>query len=117
MYIAECSFLWSGDALTISPPAADPDCHGELRVTFKPTRYYARESDTGAGADFEASFHRIEIRDANGDAAWHTLEPRDKAIAEAYLEANHRDDMWAQAFTETEEWWLGDVEDHDRRAA
>ena len=120
MYFADCSFQWTKDGLTILPPAADPDCHGELRVTFTPTSYYAAERDTGQGADFDARIHRIEIRDANhpdGTTGWKILSPRDKPMAEAYLDANHRDEMWDQAFAETEEWWFGAADEHARRAA
>lgn len=119
MYIADCSFgFFNGLGLIVRPAALDTDWQqGELRVTFKPLNYYPAEPSSGAGADFNASITRIEIRDiqdVSGERAWHLLDPRDSATARTFLEAHCSEAMWDQAFDETAEAF--GVETHARAA-
>ncbi len=119
MYIADCSFRFSHNAgLTVRPAALDTDWHqGELRVSFKPLKYFPPEPDSGAGADFDARITRIEIRDIqdeSGERAWHLLDPRDTATARTFLDAYYCEAMWDQAFDETAEAF--GVETHARAA-
>lgn len=109
MYRTPCDFIPTTAGLSLFQAELEiPEAtQGELRVTFRPLKYYPPER--GAGADFDAKIIKIEIRDIQDErkrgGGWHKLLGRDEDAAKAFLERHFHADMWERAFEETAEYF------------